>query len=69
MFMKGFPGGSVVKNLPTSAGDMGSVSGFGKIPWRRKWKPTPIFLPRKSHGPRHLAVYTGHGVANKSYTI
>ena len=21
-----------------------------KIPWRRKWKPTPIFLPGKSHG-------------------
>ena len=21
----------------------------GKIPWRRKWQPTPIFLPRKSH--------------------
>ena len=30
--MKGFPGGSVVKNLPTSAGDMGSVSGLGKSP-------------------------------------
>ena len=22
----------------------------GKIPWRRKWQPTPIFLPGKSHG-------------------
>ena len=21
----------------------------GKIPWRRKWQPTPVFLPRKSH--------------------
>ena len=30
--MKGFPGGSVVKNLPTSAGNMGSVSGLGKSP-------------------------------------
>ena len=26
----------------------------GKIPWRRKWQPTPIFLPGKSHGQRHL---------------
>ena len=23
-----------------------------KIPWRRKWKPTPVFLPGESHGPR-----------------
>ena len=24
-----------------------------KIPWRRKWQPTPVFLPRKPHGPLH----------------
>ena len=23
---------------------------FGKIPWRRKWQPTPVFLPGKSYG-------------------
>ena len=28
----GFPGGSVVKNLPTNAGDMSSVSGSGRSP-------------------------------------
>ena len=22
----------------------------GKIPWRRKWQPTPVLLPGKSHG-------------------
>ena len=22
----------------------------GKFPWRRKWQPTPVFLPGKSHG-------------------
>ena len=22
----------------------------GKIPWRRKWQPTPVFLPGESHG-------------------
>ena len=32
----------------------------GKIPWRRKWQPTPVFLPRKSQ--RSLAGYTVHGV-------
>ena len=26
-----------------------------KIPWRRKWKLTPVFLPGKSHGQRSLA--------------
>ena len=26
-----------------------------KVPWRRKWQPTPVFLPGKSHGQRSLA--------------
>jgi len=25
-----------------------------KIPWRRKWQPTPVFLPEESHGQRSL---------------
>ena len=29
-----------------------------KIPWRRKWQPTPVFLPRKSHGQRSLVGYS-----------
>ena len=29
-----------------------------KIPWSRKWQPTPVFLPRKSHGQRSLAGYS-----------
>ena len=28
-----------------------------KIPWRRKWPPTPVFLPGKSHGQRNLVDY------------
>ena len=28
-----------------------------KIPWRRKWQPSPVFLPGKSHGQRSLAGY------------
>ena len=43
-FFEGFPSGLVVKNLSA-------------IPWRRKWKPTPVFLPEKSHGQRSLAGY------------
>ena len=34
----------------------------GKIPWRRKWQPTPVFLPGESHAQRTLAA-TVHGVA------
>ena len=26
----------------------------GKIPWRRKWQPTPVFLPGEPHGKRNL---------------
>ena len=33
----------------------------GKIPWRRKWQPTPVFLPRESHGQRSLAGYSPRG--------
>ena len=28
----------------------GFDSWVGKIPWRKKWQPTPVFLPGKSHG-------------------
>ena len=31
----------------------------GKIPWRRKWQPTPVFLPEISQGQRSLASYVG----------
>ena len=34
----------------------------GKIPWWRKWQPTPVFLPGESRGQRSL-VTTVHGVA------
>ena len=39
-----------------------SIPGSGKIPWRRKWQPTPVFLPRESHGQRSLVDYPVHGV-------
>ena len=54
----GFPGGSVVKNPPASAGDSGSIPGSGRSPWRRKWQLTPVFLPGESHGQRNLVGYS-----------
>ena len=32
-----------------------------KIPWRRKWQPTPVFLPGESHGQRSPAGYSPQG--------
>ena len=32
-----------------------------KIPWRRKWHPTPVFLPGESHGQRSLVGYSPWG--------
>ena len=44
----------------------------GKIPWRRKWKPPPVFLPGEFHGQRSLVGYSPwgrnrvrHGLATK----
>ena len=45
-----FPDGSVVKNPPANAGDIDSVSGSERFTWRRKWQPSPVFLPGRSHG-------------------
>ena len=55
----------VVKNLPANAGNARDMDGFNlwvrKIPWRRKWQPTPGFLPRESHGWRSLMGYSPWG--------
>jgi len=34
----------------------------GKIPWRRVWQHTPVFLPGKSHGQRKLVGYSPWGL-------
>ena len=33
----------------------------GKIPWRKKWQPTPVLLPGKFHGRRSLVGYRPWG--------
>ena len=61
----GFQGDPLVAQMVESAcnaGDQGSTPGWGKIPWRRKWHPTPVFfLPGKSYGWRNLAGYSPWG--------
>ena len=54
--VRGFPSGSVVKNLPAKQ-EMGFGPWVEKIPWRRVWQLDPVFLPRKFHGLRSLAGY------------
>ena len=40
----------------------------GKIPWRREWLPTPVFLPGQFQGQRSLAGYSpwGHKVPDRT---
>ena len=40
----------------------------GKIPWRRRWQPTPVFLPRKSHRQRSLVGSSPWGCKGVSTT-
>ena len=39
-----------------------------KIPWRRKWQPTPVFLPGKSHGQRSLVGSSPQGFTERDTT-
>jgi len=57
----GFPDGSDGKVTACKTGDLGSIPGLGRSPWRRKWQPVPAFLPGKSQGPRSLASYSPWG--------
>ena len=71
----GFPGGSVVRNLPANRRivcwqlsvdcllpihlqEIRVWSLGWEDPWRRKWQPTPVFLPGKSHGHGSLVGYS-----------
>ena len=54
--LRGFLGGSVVKSV-------------GKILWRRKWQPTPVFLPGKSHGQRSLVGCSPWGCERVGHTL
>ena len=57
----------IVKNPPAKA-DLGFIPGSGRVPWRRKWQPTPVFLSGKPHRQRSLAGYSpqGHKESDRS---
>ena len=54
----GLPGASDGKESACNAWDQGSIPGLGKIPWRRKCQPSPVFLPGEFHGQGSLAAYS-----------
>ena len=56
-YTRGFRSGSVVKNLPAAQ----ETHWVRKIPWRRAWQPTPVFLPGEPHGQRSLTGYSPWG--------
>ena len=67
----GFPGGSVVKNPPANKRRRRRRSfdpQVRRIPWRRKWQTTLVFLPGKSHGQRNLADYSSWGYKGSDTT-
>ena len=63
-YSRGFSGGTIGKD-PTSQCKRHKRRGFGpwvrKIPWRRAWEPTLVFLPEESHGQRILVGYSPKG--------
>ena len=60
----------MVKTPPAHAGDVsdGFDPWIRKIPWRKAWQHTPVFLPGESHGQRSLAGYSQWGHAESDTT-
>ena len=67
MYHMGFPGGSVEKN-PSAKQETWLGPWVRKIPWRRKWQLTLIFLPEKPLGKRSLAGYSPWGCKESDRT-
>ena len=56
----------MVKNPPVMR--HGFYPWVGKIPWRREWLPSPVFLPGESHGQRSLVGYSPRGQRESDMT-
>jgi len=60
-YTMGFLGGSMVKKPLCQRRRCRRLEfdpGVRKIPWRRKWQLTPVFLPGESYGQRSLVGYS-----------
>ena len=58
---------NTVKNLPVMPETRGRSLGQ-EDPWRRKWQPTPVFLPGESHEQRNLVGYSPWGCKKSDKT-
>ena len=61
----------VVKDPPANARDVKRLRldpWVGKIPWRKAWQPTPVFLPGEPHGNRGAWQLTVHKTYKESDT-
>ena len=59
--IQGFPGGASDKEFACQCRRHEILSWVGKIPWRRTWQLTPVFLLGESHGQRSLVGYSPWG--------
>ena len=72
VYRRGFPGGFAVKKRHRRRRFHPWVR---KIPWKRAWQPSPVVLPRESHGQRSRVGYSpwgckvGHDWATDNYTF
>ena len=66
--LKDLPGGSVSKEFACNTGRPRFHPWVRKVPWRRKWQPTPGFLPGESHRQRSLVSYSSWGCKELSRT-
>ena len=61
---QGFPGGTSDKESACQCRRLWTCEcdpWVGRIPWRKKWQPTPVFLLRNSHGQKSLTGYSPWG--------
>ena len=57
------------KESACQAGDVGSIPGSRRFLWRRKWQPTPVFLPEELHGQRSLEGYSPWGRKESEHNL
>ena len=60
-----------IKNLPANSGDIKRYvfdPWVRKIPWKRAWQPTPVFLLGESHGQGSLECYSPYGCKDLNVT-
>ena len=67
---KGFPIAHWIKNLHAmqETGNVALIPSMGMFSWRRKWEPTPVFLPGESHGQEEMAGYSPWGYKESDRT-